>query len=216
MKKLLLVLTAVLLLLCGCNISTTAGVDPLNFAREDDIISCEHLRFTVPEGYRTVKYGNRYNAVVDVVEGYLAYTSQNMVHADADCAGVQLCLKLLIDAHNVPCAEGGLGKAVLIKEDDGHTAHGGHVGALMRHGEKIRRVLHKECRRTVVGVVIVGSVRDDHVGVKLSDITNKALTRSKIGNEDAVILIRPNVIADAEVLGDGGALLGSCRDGLLL
>jgi len=92
MKKLLLVLTAVLLLLCGCNISTTAGVDPLNFAREDDIISCEHLRFTVPEGYRTVKYGNRYNAVVDVVEGYLAYTSQNMVHADADCAGVQLCL----------------------------------------------------------------------------------------------------------------------------
>ena len=27
-----------------------------------------------------------------MVEGYLAYASRNMVHSDADCAGVQLCL----------------------------------------------------------------------------------------------------------------------------
>lgn len=85
------VLMAVLLCACGCGATPVTNVNPLNFSRQDNMIVSDYLRFTIPDGYGTVKYGNRYNFVVSTVEGYLAYVSPGNVSSTADSAGVRLC-----------------------------------------------------------------------------------------------------------------------------
>lgn len=77
--------------LCACGATPVTNVNPLNFSRKDNQITSEFLSFTLPAGCDTVKFGNRYNFVVDVMNGYLVYACTGPASETTDSAGVRLC-----------------------------------------------------------------------------------------------------------------------------